>query len=50
MALFFINKPVPLEAVPQSMQDYLCLTGRTRSIGKKPVWAPLAEMLIYAPS
>ena len=50
MCPFFINKEVLLEAVPQSMQDYLRRTSRIRSTGRKLLGALSAEkMLVYAP-
>ena len=39
MCPFFINKPVPIEAVAQEMLDYLKRTGRIRGQGKKLVRA-----------
>ena len=44
MCPFFINKQVPSEAVPQSMQS----TGRTRGTGKKLLGALAAERIIYS--
>ena len=50
MCPFFYNKPVPAEAVPKHMADYLARTGRNRGDGKKLVGALSAEgLLVYAP-
>lgn len=50
MPLFFINREVPEEAVPQHMLDYLQKTLRTRVTTKKLLGALSARMmLIYEP-
>ena len=50
MCPFFINKEVPVEAVPQHMLDYLKRTKRNRGDGKKLVGALSAKkILLYAP-
>ena len=50
MCPFFLNKEVPVEAVPQHMLDYLQKTGRKRVDGKKLVGAWSAKkLLLYAP-
>ena len=49
MCPFFLNKEVPLEAVPQHMKD-LQQTGRKRVDGKKLLGALSAnKLLLYAP-
>lgn len=50
MLLFFINREVPTEVVPQHMVDYLQMTGQTRTATKKLLGTFSAEkMLIYEP-